>query len=109
MERAGHALRTLSGGGATAEMYFGLPWDRGRKAAMSTITVAVPDRLDAALAERMKAVGARSKEEYLLGLVEADCAASELERILAERWGGPFEPLADDWQVRVRQAAAQRV
>jgi hypothetical protein len=30
---------------------------------ISTITVAVPDPLDAALVERMKAVGAQSKEE----------------------------------------------
>ena len=41
---------------------------------MSTLTVAIPDPLDAALAERVSATGARSKEEYVLGLVEADCA-----------------------------------
>jgi hypothetical protein len=75
---------------------------------MSTVTVALPDPLDAALTERMKAVGAHSKEEYLLGLVEADCAASELERTLTERLAGPFAPLEPDWKQRVRQAAAER-
>ncbi len=78
------------------------------RAAMSTITVALPDPLDAALLERMNAVGAHSKEEYLLALVEADCAASELERTLAERWDGPFAPLAADWKEQVRQAADRR-
>jgi len=63
--------------------------------------------LDAALRERMAAVGAHSKEEYLLALVEADCAASELERTLAERWDGPFAPLAPDWKEQVRQAAGR--
>ena len=76
--------------------------------AMSTITVAVPDPLDAALAERMKAVGARSKEEYLLGLVEADCAASALERTLVDRSTGPFAPLPDDWMDQVRKMAGER-
>lgn len=75
---------------------------------MSTITVAVPDPLDAALIERMKAVGAQSKEEYLLSLVEADCAASELERTLTERSAGPFVPLPLDWMNRVRATAAGR-
>ena len=76
---------------------------------MSTITIAVPDPLDAALVERMNAVGAHSKEEYLLALVESDCAASELERTLAERLAGPFVPLAPDWKQHVRRAAAERV
>lgn len=75
---------------------------------MSTITIAVPDPLDAALIERMSAIGARSKEEYLLALLESDCAASELDRTLRERMAGPFGPLAADWKERVRQAAAQR-
>jgi hypothetical protein len=74
---------------------------------MSTITIAVPDPLDASLTERMNALGAHSKEEYLLALVEADCAASELERTLAERLAGPFMPLAGDWKEQVRQAAAR--
>lgn len=75
---------------------------------MSTITIAVPDPLDAALTERMNAIGARSKEEYLLALVESDCAASELERTLTERLAGPFAPLTGDWKEQVRQAAAKR-
>jgi hypothetical protein len=75
---------------------------------MSTITVAVPEPLDAALAERMKAVGAHSREEYLLSLLEADCAASELERTLTERSTGPFAPLPADWMDEVRKAAAKR-
>jgi hypothetical protein len=76
---------------------------------MSTITVAVPDPLDAALVERMKAVGARSKEEYLLSLVEADCAASELEQTLVQRMEGPFAPLPEDWMDQVRKAASGRM
>ena len=72
---------------------------------MSTVTVAVPDPLDAAMAERIKTVGARSKEEYLLSLVEADCSASELESVLAQRIAGPFVPLSADWKVQVRTAA----
>ena len=75
---------------------------------MSSITVAVPDPLETALIERMSATGARSKEEYLLGLLEADCAAGTLEQMLAERMAGPFAPLPADWQEQVRQAAAQR-
>ena len=74
---------------------------------MSTVTIALPDPLDAALAERMKAVGANSVEEYLLALIESDCAASELEQALADRLAGPFEPLESDWKQRVREAAAE--
>ncbi|HEY2893141.1 MAG TPA: hypothetical protein VGJ16_02975 [Pirellulales bacterium] len=74
---------------------------------MSTITVAVPEPLDAALVERMKAVGAISKEEYLLGLVEADCATSELEQTLEQRSAGPFAPLPSDWMDQVRKAAGE--
>lgn len=51
---------------------------------MSTVTIALPGPLDAALFERMTAVGAGSKEEYLLGLIESHCAASELERVLID-------------------------
>jgi len=72
---------------------------------MSTITVAVPDPLDAAMADRIKTIGARSKEEYLLSLVEADCAASELENVLVRRAAGPFAPLLADWKDQVRMAA----
>ncbi len=75
---------------------------------MSRLTIELPERLDATLAERMKTSGARSKEEYLLGLVESDCAAGELERALMERMGGPFEALEPDWKERVRSAAAKR-
>lgn len=76
---------------------------------MSTILVAVPDPLDAALAERVKALGAQSKEQYVLSLVEADCAAGELECVVTQRWDGPFTPLPEDWQEQVRQAAARRM
>ena len=74
---------------------------------MSTVTIALPDPLDAALRERMTAVGAHSKEEYLLALIESDCAASELERVLVNRLAGPFEPLETDWKERVRQSATK--
>ncbi len=75
--------------------------------AMSTITISVPDPLEAKMTERMHAVGEQSKEQYVLGLVEADCASEELERVLAERWDGPFTPLPADWKDRVRQAATR--
>ena len=75
---------------------------------MSTLTVAIPDPLDAALAERVSATGARSKEEYVLGLLEADCGVGALEQVLAERLAGPFVPLPADWQEQVRQAARAR-
>lgn len=74
---------------------------------MSTVTIALPDSLHALLLERMTAVGAHSKEEYLLDLIEADCAASELEQVLIDRAGGPFEPLENDWKARVRHSAAK--
>jgi hypothetical protein len=72
---------------------------------MSTVTIALPDPLDAALTERMRSSGARSKEEYLLQLIESDWAASELERVLTERSAGPFASLEADWKDRVRDAA----
>lgn len=75
---------------------------------MSTVTITLPDPLDATLAERVKNSGARSKEDYLLSLVESDCAAGELEHVLAERMGGPFAPLEPDWKECVRSAAAKR-
>ncbi len=74
---------------------------------MSTITVALPDDLDAMLAERIRAVGAESKEAYLLTLVESDCAAGALEETLSARLDGPFEPLEEDWKERVRQSASR--
>jgi len=61
----------------------------------------LPDPLDAACAERVVTSGARSKAKYLLGLVESDCTAGELERVLTKRMGGPFAPLEPDWKVRV--------
>jgi hypothetical protein len=75
---------------------------------MSTLTIHLPELLDATLAERVKASGARSKEEYLLSLVESDCEAGKLERVIAERMSGPFAPLEPDWKERVRSAAASR-
>ena len=77
-----------------------------RNRVLSTITIAVPDPLNASRTERMKALGARSKEEYLLALAAADCAASELDRTLTERLAGPFVPRAGDWKEQVREAAA---
>ena len=79
----------------------------GHNLDMSTVTIALPDPLDAALRERMTAVGAHSKEEYLLALIESDCATSELERILVDRLAGPFEPLETDWKERVRQSVTK--
>jgi len=75
---------------------------------MSTLTIHLPDMLDATLAERVKTSGAGSTEEYLLSLVESDCAAGTLERVLAERMGGPFAPLEPDWKDRVRSTAARQ-
>jgi hypothetical protein len=72
---------------------------------MSTLTIALPEALDAMLAERVRAAGALSKEEYLLALVESDCAANALEEALLARMDGPFQTLESDWKVRVRHAA----
>ena len=69
--------------------------------AMSTVTIALPDELDAALAEAMKVQGAHSKEDFLLQLIEQHCAESKLESILLQRDGGPFIPLDPDWQEKV--------
>ena len=76
---------------------------------MSTLTIHLPEPLDATLAERVKSSGARSKEEYLLSLVESDCAAGTLERVLMERIEGPFAELETDWRERVRGEAARRM
>jgi len=75
---------------------------------MSILTIHLPEPLDATLAERVKTSGAASKEEYLLGLVESDCAGATLERVLIERMNGPSAPLEPDWKDRVRSAAAER-
>lgn len=74
---------------------------------MSTLTIDLPEALEASLAERVKSSGAHSKAEYLLGLVESDCAAATLERVLAERISGPFATLESDWKDRVRNAASK--
>jgi hypothetical protein len=82
---------------------------RGIFRKMSTLTIDLPESLDAALSERLKASGARSKEEYPLRLVESDCAAAELEDVLTERMRGPFAPLEPDWKEQVQCAAAKRL
>jgi hypothetical protein len=73
---------------------------------MSTVTIALPEPLDAALKQRMAAMGVASTKEYFLELIASDCAASELERTLENRLAGPFEPLEADWKERVRKTAA---
>ena len=74
---------------------------------MSMLTIDLPEPLAATLAERVKTSGALSKEEYLLRLVESDCAAGELEQVLIGRMDGPFAPLEPDWKDRVRFAAGK--
>lgn len=76
---------------------------------MSTLTIDLPETLDASLAERVKSSGAHSKAEYLVGLVESDCAAATLESVLAGRLSGPFAPLEPDWKDRVRNTASKLV
>jgi hypothetical protein len=68
---------------------------------MTSITITLSDELEAAVAERMVALGVASKEEYLLQLVEEDCAQAKLESILLERSEGPFITLDPDWQENV--------
>ena len=75
---------------------------------MSRLTIDLPESLDAALTERLKSSGARSKEEYLISLVKSDCEAGALERVLVDRMGGVFAPLEPDWKELVRSAAAKR-
>lgn len=76
--------------------------------AMFSLTIALPASLEAALTQRAKDAGARLKEEYLIALVEADCGAQELDRVLASRARGPFSPLEMEWKDRVRALAASR-
>jgi len=57
---------------------------------------------------RASAAGFRSKEEYLLALVQADCERAEIEPVLEARLDGPFEPLEADWKQRIRDAAQPR-
>ncbi|MEO6182747.1 MAG: hypothetical protein ABIP71_06560 [Verrucomicrobiota bacterium] len=75
---------------------------------MSTVTISLPDALDAQIENRFKTGGFRSKEEYLLALAREDCEQSELEMVLEERCKGPFSPLESDWKERVRKAAQDR-
>jgi hypothetical protein len=75
---------------------------------MAKLTINVPSPLEPVIAERVKALGAASAEDYLLGLLESDCEAGALERILKERMDGPFVPLESDWKDRVRRIAADR-
>ena len=75
---------------------------------MSEVTISLPATLNATLETRANAAGFRSKEEYLLALVQADCERAELEPVLEARLEGPFEPLEADWKQRVRAAAQNR-
>jgi Arc/MetJ-type ribon-helix-helix transcriptional regulator len=75
---------------------------------MSKVTISLPDAINATMESRANAAGFRSKEEYLLALVQADCERAELEPVLEARLDGPFEPLELDWKQRVRDAAQRR-
>lgn len=75
---------------------------------MSEVTISLPDEINATLESRANAAGFRSKEEYLLSLVKADCERAELEPVLESRLDGPFEPLEKDWKQRVRDVVKRR-
>jgi len=75
---------------------------------MSQVTISLPAALNASLETRANAAGFRSKEDYLLALVQADCERAELEPVLEARLEGPFEPIEGDWKQRVREAAQDR-
>jgi hypothetical protein len=75
---------------------------------MSEVTISLPDAINAAMESRANNAGFRTKEEYLLALVQADCERAELEPPLEARLDGPFEPLEPDWKQRVRDAAQRR-
>ena len=75
---------------------------------MSEVTISLPAALDASLQTRANAAGFRSKADYLLALVQADCERAELEPTLEARLQGPFELLEADWKQRVREAAQNR-
>jgi hypothetical protein len=60
---------------------------------MSRVTISLPAALDASLETRASAAGFRSKEDYLVALVQADCDRADLEAALEARLKGPFEPL----------------
>lgn len=74
---------------------------------MPTVTIALSDELDAALAQTMEIEGVQSKEDYLLRLVEERCAQSELDRVLLKRLEGPFTPFEADWKEQVRLKARE--
>jgi hypothetical protein len=75
---------------------------------MSDVTISLSDDLNATLETRASAAGFRSKQEYLLTLVQADCERAELEPVLEARLDGPFEPLEANWKQRVRDATKRR-
>ena len=75
---------------------------------MSEVTISLPAAINATLETRANAAGFRSKEDYLLALVQADCERAELEPVLEARLDGPFEALEPDWKRRVRKAAQSR-
>jgi len=75
---------------------------------MSNVTISLPDAMSATMESRASAAGFRSKEEYLLALVQADCERAELEPVLEARLDGPFESLEADWKQRIRDAAQPR-
>jgi hypothetical protein len=75
---------------------------------MSQLTISLPEALDMELERRMREAGFQTKEDYLLELVRTDCENAELESQLEGRIEGPFAPLEDDWQERVRVAAKRR-
>jgi hypothetical protein len=75
---------------------------------MSKLTISLPDAVDATMESRANAAGFRSKEEYLVALVQADCERAELEPILESRLAGLFQPLEGNWKQRVRDAAQRR-
>ena len=74
---------------------------------MTTITLAVPEPLESVLSERIKSLGASSKEEYLLKLVEADGRERTGENA-GGALGGPFVPLPVNWREQVRAAASDK-
>jgi hypothetical protein len=75
--------------------------------AMSTLTIALDDELETAFAQRVQAVGAASREDYLRQLVEDDCERGKIDAVLLERLKGPFVPFTpdEDWKERVRENA----
>ena len=75
---------------------------------MTQLLISVPDNLESSLHRRVAQAGFQSDEEYIVSLVQADCAAAELEAVLESRDAGPFEPLEADWKEKVRAAAKRR-